>query len=453
MYWPWAIPLLPWPTECNAIRNWIDVMKVMLRYGTSQIDLRSPKENVQDVLRPWRDPRAPDSAAILQEAVAHGAGPFQADAAGRRVCVLLADGTRPQPSDAVTEAIFAMLKQGAAAQFLVATGTHRPDTPQTHEIVTRIDRAARQAGIANPQVHAHDCRSDKLWCAGRTSRGTRISANALANDADVFLVISDVKVHYFAGYSNPLKYFVPGICAFETAEQNHSLTLDDRSMFGRHPWHPDPTHRDNPLAADQLDGMRLIAGHRPVYALTMVGAGEHLYWANFGPAKAASAAAFRVADERNIHTVTPADRLIVSPGGAPNDVDLYIAQRALELTKAAVMDGGEVLFLSACPGGIGEPHTMENFYNRLTAPIETILSSIEDRYVLYSHKPYRFAQMIRRLGRIWVHSQIPAASLQAAHLHPTDDPQAVVDTWLAERPDARILIVDGANTIALRSIS
>ena len=163
--------------------------------------------------------------------------------------------------------------------------------------------------------------------------------------------------------------------------------------------------------------------------------------------------AFEVADQRNVHTVNPVDRLIVSPGGAPNDVDLYIAQRALELTKSAVADGGEVLFLSACPRGIGEPHTMENFYSRLTAPIETILNSIEGQYVLYSHKPYRFAQMIHRLRRLWVHSQIPADLLQAAHLHPTDNPQAVVDTWLAEQPDTKILIVDGANKVALRAKS
>ena len=47
--------------------------------------------------------------------------------------------------------------------------------------------------------------------------------------------------------------------------------------------------------------------------------------------------------------VKPVDRLIVSPGGLPNDVDLYIAQRALELTKAAVADG-DVRRLSSISG-------------------------------------------------------------------------------------------------------
>jgi nickel-dependent lactate racemase len=195
--------------------------------------------------------------------------------------------------------------------------------------------------------------------------------------------------------------------------------------------------------------MRLIVKDRPVFALITITAGGQIRWARFGPIKSVSAEAFTTVDQRNTHTVAPVGRLIVSPGGLPNDIDLYIAQRALELTKSAVTDGGEILFLAACPGGVGEKKTLENFYHRLTAPIEEILKSIEHQYKLYSHKPYKFAQMIRRLRRIWVHSQMPDDLLTAAHLHPARDPQTVVDGWLAERPDAKIMVVDGANKIAL----
>jgi hypothetical protein len=133
----------------------------------------------------------------------------------------------------------------------------------------------------------------------------------------------------------------------------------------------------------------------------------------------------------------------------PNDASLYIAQRALELTKNAVTDGGEVLFLSACPNGIGEKKTIENFYNRLTAPLDKLLRSIGSEYKLYAHKPYKFAQMITRLRRIWVYSEMPGDLIEAAHLFPTHDPQSVVDGWLAEKADTNITIVDGANKIAL----
>ena len=48
-----------------------------------------------------------------------------------------------------------------------------------------------------------------------------------------------------------------------------------------------------------------------------------------------------------------------------------------------------------------------------------------------------------------MHSQIPDNLIEAAHLHPAHDPQAVVDGWLTEQPDARIIFVDGANKVAL----
>jgi hypothetical protein len=115
----------------------------------------------------------------------------------------------------------------------------------------------------------------------------------------------------------------------------------------------------------------------------------------------------------------------------------------------AVTAGGEILFLAACPKGVGEPHTPAHLYHRLTAPLQEVIRSIRQDYVLYSHKPYKFALMIRRLRRLWMHSQMPDHLVEAAHLHPAHDPQAVVDGWLAPPPDTRILCVDGANKVAL----
>jgi nickel-dependent lactate racemase len=426
-------------------------MNVDLHYGTGVVSLRVPERNVQEVIRPWQGERTQDAAAGLRETVSRQAGAFRNEVAGKRVCVLLDDGTRDEPLAEVLPHLCGLLRRTAAVQFLICTGTHTADTPKNRQIHRAVEEASRAAGLTVTRIHTHDCQADKVLDVGCTLRGTQVLVNAFAAEAEVFLVVSDVKVHYFAGYSNPVKNFVPGISAFRTVEQNHSLALLEESTHGTHPWHPDPARRDNPLAEDQVQGMELIARGRPVYALVMLSAGERLIWSRFGPVRDVSAESFVVTDERNIQTVTPTARLVVSPGGLSNDEDLYIAQRALELTRAAVMDGGEVLFLAACPNGLGEPQTLANFYNRLTAPLEEVIQSIRQDYVLYSHKPYKFAVLIRRLRRIWMHTQIPDAQVEAAHLYPAHDPQAVVDAWLAEQPEARILVVDGANKVALRA--
>jgi len=425
-------------------------MKVDIHYGKDLMSLQIPEANVGQIIRPWQEEEKADNRMLLRQAMEDAeAGNFQDEVAGKRLCVLTEDGTRDGPFADIFDQLFGALRARSFVRFLICTGTHNPDTPENAGITEQIKKAAAEAVIGEFAVHAHDCDRDTFARPGRTSRGTEILSNALADDADVFLVLSDMKVHYFAGYSNPIKNFVPGICAFRTAEQNHSLALSEKSTFGVHPWHKDASRRDNPLAADQLEGMRLIVKDRPVYALATNTTSGKVRWARFGPVDRVSGEAFAVVDQRNTHVVRPVGRLIVSPGGLPNDTSLYIAQRALELTKSAVTDGGEILFLAACPNGIGEAKTVEQFYNRLTLPIDQILKSVESGYKLYSHKPYKFAQMIRRLRRIWMYSQMPDEVIAAAHLHPAHEPQTVVDSWLAEEPHAQVTVVDGANKIAL----
>jgi len=425
-------------------------MKVDLHYGKSLLSLQIPEANVDEIIQPCQDQGKADNITLLRETMAvNEADNFQDRIAGMSLCVLVDDGTRDEPFDDIFGEVFGIFRKSSHVRFLICTGTHNPETPENDRIREQIAKAAKQAGIRHFEIHIHDCEQETFVRACQTSRGTEVLFNALVDDAGVFVVLSDVKVHYFAGYSNPVKNFLPGICKFGTTEQNHSLALDEKSTFGNHPWHGDKNRRNNPVAEDQLEGMQLIIKNRPVYALVTISKSGRLLWARFGPVDKASSEAFDITDEWNTHTVMPTDRLIVSPGGLPNDINLYIAQRALELTKSAVADGGEILFLAECPDGIGDERTLGGFYNRLIAPIDEILRSTENEYVLYSHKPYKFARMMQRLRQIWIYSEIPDKLIEAVHLHATHEPQAVVDGWLAEQPDAKITIVDGANKVAL----
>jgi len=425
-------------------------MNIDLHYDKQFISLQIPDRNVEHIIRPWQTDRQPENASLIREALdCQSARSFRKEIADKNLCVLTEDGTREVPIEDILPPLCELLAAAAHVQFIIATGTHNACTPENQKITQLIESAARSAAIENFTVHPHDCRRENFHNLGKTSRRTNLLVTDKADSAEIFLALSDIKTHYFAGYSNPIKNFVPGICSFETTEQNHSLALDENATFCRHPWHPNPKRQNNPLADDQLEAMNMILQNRPAYTLATISTAGKLQWAEFGDIRSITTRAIEQVDRNNTHTVTPTPGLIVSPGGFPNDINLYIAQRALELTKNAVTDNGEILFLSACPGGIGEKHTIENFYNRLTAPIDQILKSIESDYKLYSHKPYKFAQLIRRLRKIWVHTMIPDSIIQAAHLYPTHSPMQIINTWLAEDPDTKITIVDGANKIAL----
>ena len=425
-------------------------MKVKLHYGKAFVSLDIPESNVAGVIEPWNgQPRTRNSTLIREATEKARANDFLEAVKGKRLCVLLEDGTRDAPFDDISTGVFGLLADAASVRFFVCTGTHNADTPENQQICRQAVRAARRTHIRDFKIYVHDYRKDALINAGRTSRGTEVLYNAGIDEAELFLVLSDVKNHYFAGYSNPVKNFVPGICAFRTTEENHSLALDEKSTFGVHPWHVDESRRDNPVAADQLEGMRLIAKDRPIYSFVTISTSGKIQWVKLGPIETVTSGAFTTVDQNNTHSVKPAARLIVSPGGFPDDTTLYIAIRALELTGNAVRDEGEILFLAACPNGVGEEHTMENFYNRLTAPVNEVLNSIEAEYKLFAHKPYKFARLIKRMQKIWMHSEMPDHLVEAAHLHPTQDPQKVVNDWLADDPDSTITVVDGANKVAI----
>ena len=425
-------------------------MKVDLHYGDNFVSLQIPRANIERIIGPWYDDKAADNAAVISQALGREKIiDFQKKIAGRRLCVLLSDGTRDIPLDCLFGLLLPLLRGHCEIKFIICTGTHNADTEENKNIVKKIKLAAEKSGIGDFSIHVHDYRQADFITAGRTARNTPVMFNSLIENNDIFLVLSDIKCHYFAGYSNPIKNFVPGVCSFETTEQNHRLTLDENSTYGLHPWHRDKNRRNNPLAADQLEAMELIIKNRPVFVFATISTSGSIQWAGFGAAKDISTQAFDIVDRMNTHKVGPVEYLIVSPGGLPNDVNLYIAQRAIEMTKTAVKDGCQILFLSACPAGVGENQTMENFCNLLTAPVEQILKSVEGEYKLFSHKPYRFARLIRRLSRIWIYSQIPDSTVRAMHMHPTHQPQTVVDNWLAKDRNAKILVVDGANKVAL----
>ncbi|MBE0525838.1 MAG: DUF2088 domain-containing protein, partial [Candidatus Thorarchaeota archaeon] len=298
-------------------------------------------------------------------------------------------------------------------------------------------------------VSIHDCNEVGMVNLGKTSRGTPIIVNRKAVGHNVYVSLSDMKAHYFAGYSNVVKNFLPGVCGFDTIEANHSMALDPRSTFGIHPFHSDKDRRDNPLADDMREGMEIIVANGAVFLLAVVTDVGKLMWADAGSYLPVSAGAMDFLDESASFTVTPTNRIIVSPGGYPQDKSLYHAQRAIELTKNAVLDGGQILFLAECKDGIAPEKAIENFYNRLILPLDEVIESISGKYHLYEHKAYKFAELIKRVSKILMYSDLDTETIEAAHMEKVGNLQKVVDDWIVEDPDVKILVLDKGNKIAV----
>jgi nickel-dependent lactate racemase len=425
-------------------------LEVSLAYGDQEVRLNIPDANLAGTIAPKQIKLISDISDELERVMSNPHGPLLSDlATSKSVCVFVEDHTRDEPHQELLDAVAPSLIHANRVVFIITTGSHEVEHPGNIEITKIIKTAAKDAKLSNYSITIHDAINADFENLGKTSRGTPVLINSEAAGHDVYVAIADMKAHYFAGYSNALKDFLPGICGFDSIEANHSMALDPNSTFGMHPYHPDQKKRGNPLADDMREAMEMITRNAKTFTLSVISAGTKLVWADAGQLEPVIAGGIEVLDETTSFTVSPVSKIIVSPGGYPQDKSLYHAQRALELTKNAVADEGEVLFLAECRDGVAPEEALENFYVKLTAPLDDVISSISGTYHLYEHKAYKFAELLKRISKVHMYTELDQETVEKAHLDKADDPQAVVDNWISENPDVQILVLNKGNKLAV----
>jgi hypothetical protein len=102
-----------------------------------------------------------------------------------------------------------------------------------------------------------------------------------------------------------------------------------------------------------------------------------------------------------------------------------------------------VLWIADCSDGIGPPSARERFVDRLARPLAEARRADRANYELYSHKTVRFADYLADC-EVALASRLPDDLVRSIHLEPTGDPNARLASWMAERPDAKVLVVRGA---------
>ncbi len=427
-------------------------MDIAVSYGDGKVTIEIPDENLAGRIVPSQLDLLSDVDTELERVMNNPHGPLLSDIAkSKSVCVLVEDHTRDEPHWELLNAVTPSLKDANSVQFIITTGSHEVEHPENLKIIDMIKRASEADSLNEYRIKINDSNDPDVVKLGTTSRGTPVIVTSKAVGHDVYVALADMKAHYFAGYSNALKDFLPGVCAFDTIEANHAMALDPDSTFGKHPFHPNPARRNNPLANDMREAAEMITRNAKAFTLSVISSSGKLVWADAGRLEPVIAGGIEVLDRTASFTVKPTSRIIVSPGGYPQDISLYHAQRGLELTKNAVKDKGEILFLAECRDGVAPETAYENFYMKLTAPLDEVVKSIKGKYHLYEHKAYKFAELLQRISKIKMYSELDEPTLQSAHLLKTQHPQDVIDGWLKEDTSAQILVLDKGNKLAIYS--
>jgi nickel-dependent lactate racemase len=295
---------------------------------------------------------APDALAQVLHA-----GLARLDVDGKRVIVLIPDGTRTMPMAAMFEGLERELgPRVAALDYLVALGTHSPMNDDALTALLGTPVADGRAGARRVFNHRWDdpatfaalgsipARAIAEITGGRLDVDVPVALNRLVVEYDHVLICGPVFPHEVVGFSGGTKYLFPGIAAAPIIHFTHWLgaLITSTEVIGT---------VDTPVRAVINRAAALL--DTPLSLIALVVTHDGIAGAYVGDVHEAWRDAALLSSRRHIVWLDrPFDRMLaVMP--AMYD-DLWTAAKGAYKTETAVADGGEVIVYA--------PHVREVSY-------------------------------------------------------------------------------------------
>ena len=294
--------------------------------------------------------------------------------AGDSVLIVCSDATRATGSAQIVNLLVRRLIENGTPShdiaIIFATGIHRAVRPQ--EKIDLLTSFITQR-IRTLDHDAYD--PSQLIQVGTMQRGAAIEVNRALKEFPKVIITGAVGFHYFAGFTGGRKSICPGLASARTIEATHMLALDFEQGGRR-----------NGVGAGLLDGNavseeceRVAEIIRPAFSVNAIvdeqGRVEKIFAGDWR-------AAHRQACEDYVrgHSVDIGEKrevVIVSCGGAPYDINMIQAHKALDMAANACADGGRIIFLAECSDGLGRADFMKWFESKDSRALE---SRLRDAY-------------------------------------------------------------------------
>ncbi len=342
-----------------------------------------------------------------------------------RAVILISDGTRLCPTWLLLPPLLEELHAAGLGDdqidIVVALGAHRKHTPD------ELKRLVGAEVYARIRVHNHSAASEDCVHRGTTSLGTPVEINRLVAETPLRIATGNIEPHAMVGISGGVKALVPGVASRRTIECHHALSLTYKAV---------PGVPFNPLHLDLEEAERLV----PIHFLlnVIVDHNRHVLKAVAGhPAEAHKKGSAFAADWFTRRVSELYDVIVVSAGGAPKDLQMYQALKALRNAAAFVRPGGALLLVAECPEGMGNglfQHWIETMGDR-----RKMTAKLRDRFVLGAHKILHVEEVLRR-ARVFIHCSLPRHLIELLGFYPADD-LSVTTQALLQAPGAKLALM------------
>jgi len=278
---------------------------------------------------------------------------------GKRVLVLIPDGTRTAPIALMFRLLYEQLgRRVAQLDYLIALGTHPHMRQEAIDHMVGTMAAERAERYPNVRIFNHEwANPHMLQTIGVISRteaseltgglladNVAVTLNRLIFEYDLLLICGPVFPHEVAGFSGGAKYLFPGIAGPDIINFTHWLGALVTSMriIGIK---DTPVRRVIHRAAEFVPCQLLC--------LALVLQGQELHGLYIGSHTEAWSHAADLSAQLNIVYVDRPFRKVLS---APAEIydDLWTAAKAMYKTEPAIADGGDVIIYA--------PHITEVSY-------------------------------------------------------------------------------------------
>jgi len=387
-------------------------------------------EPISDVKRAVEDAlRRPIGSKQLRELVKPG----------QKVALVVTDITRKLPEEIIVPILLKELQSGGIAKTditaVVATGTHRPDTPQ--ELLEKFGDVVNEISFIN-----HDAYNPEgLVDLGRSPGGIPLVFNRTVAQADVRISTGVIETHLLAGYSGGVKSIAVGVAGEKTIGATHNYEMLQQTRLGITEGN---RFRQFLTEATQALGLHFVVnviqtGNKQVVKVV---AGDPVQAFHEG-----------VKTARKLYEVEidqPGD-VVVSGVSYPKSRDLYQATRsangAIFGPKPVVKQGGVILIPAPCEDGCGHPGYCE-IMRRAEDVDDIIAISREEGFAAGEQKALILARILSHARIVVTDCTLPVETLKELYLESVPTLQKALDQELKRKPDAQVVMIpDGLLTL------
>jgi nickel-dependent lactate racemase len=413
------------------------LMQVELLYHTKKIKIELPDDTrvfqttyPEPVAEPW---------AVVEKALNSpvDSQPLEHLLKNRRagdVVIVVSDISRPIPYPVfLPQFIDRLVAAGVQKNeilILIATGMHRPSTPEE-----RIEILGEN--IVNAyciEDHLPDA-NDLIVLPGTSWSGNMVRLNKRVVEAGFRIITGLVEPHFMAGFSGGRKAVCPGLASLETVQRFHGYDILSNENAANGILNNNPCHLEALSVAQTLGvdfSLNVVLNHE-----------RDIIYASAGELDAAHLSACEFVQQHACPAVDQEyDVILTNSAGYPLDTTFYQCVKGLVSALPAVKPGGHIISIGGCAEGIGSD-SYKNIMLKYSGDFKQFLKDIQESdTVIKDQWQYQMhARVLEKIGQQHIHfftENIPPELLHQLSVNGVSTPdvqsavQSMVDDFVRQ---------------------